>query len=218
MKTIIAIGLSMVLLSTASADNHWVKTDWFVDQIEQPARSVKEIIDTEKMRITSASKYNLHGFKETTVLTIEYQNLPQRKVFMYFEPYQENQRAVLTTFTEVDARDISKYAKSMDAAIEQWSADFSYQVIDDDIVSKTVMDESGKVLYLSHSFVSPEHHNRYATIFRYFETLEELNAANLGEESSAIVDLYYDDKGSWTHRHSIRNDEHASIQRHIEYY
>jgi len=210
--------ITMGLLSIASS-GELVQNDWFVDEVSQPVKCITEITDTGLMRTLSVTKYSQKGFKETTTVTLKYGDTVHRKFFVYFQPYQGNQRTILTSFAELNRQELLKNWHKMDTTIEKWTSPFSYQSIDKTIISNKILNHHGKMKQLSRIFEMEDSNVRvYSTEFAYFDSFEDYQSAILGKGIIAIVTLAHDEKGNWIYRMSLSNREQAVVKRHIEYY
>jgi hypothetical protein len=218
MKRIIISLIAMGLLNIASS-GELVQNDWFVDEVSQPVKCITEMTDTGLIKTLSVTKYNQKGFKESTIVTLQYGDIVHRKIFVYFQPYQGNQRTVLTSFAELNRQELLKNWHKMDTTIEKWTSPFSYQSIDKTTISNKILSHHGKMKQLSRMFEMENSNVRaYSTEFAYFDSFEDYQSAILGKDIIAIVTLAHDEKGNWVYRKSLSNREQAVVKRFIEYY
>ena len=217
MKKIIITLIAMGLLNIASS-GELVKNDWFVDEVSQPVKCITEMTDTGLMRTLSVTKYNQKGFKESTIVTLKYGDTVHRKIFVYFQPYQGNQRTVLTSFAELNRQELLKNWHKMDTTIEKWTSPLMYQAIDKTAISHRLLDNQGHIMQLSRVFSLDEQSKKYSTEFVYFDSFEDYKAAILDKNVTAIVTLAHDEKGNWVYRKSMNRKEQAIVKRYIEYY
>lgn len=216
-KIIIALSMLMVL-SNSAWSNTFVKNDWFIDDVDHPVKSITEVMDTGKMQLFTVTKYNKKGFKESSVVTMKYQNCDHRKFFIYYQPYQGNQRTVLSSFAEMNRQELLASWHKIDSTIEKWISDSAYEIISDGAISIKKYDEDGDMQELIRRFYADQVVETYSTNFAYFDSLEDYQMTILGEDVTAIVTLAYDEKGNWVYRKSLKNKEDAIVKRFIEYY
>lgn len=217
MKKIIIALIAIGLLNIASS-GELVRNDWFVDEVSQPVKCITEMTYTGLMRTLSVTKYNQKGFKESTVVTLKYGDLVHRKIFVYFQPYQGNQRTVLTSFSELNRQELLRNWHKMDATIEKWTSPLMYQAIDKTAISYRLLDNQGHIMQLSRIFSLDQQNKKYSTEFVYFDSFEDYQLAILGRDITAIVTLAHDEKGNWVYRKSMNKKEQAIVKRYIEYY
>lgn len=217
MKKIIIALIVIGLLNIASS-GELVRNDWFVDEVSQPVKCITEMTDTGLMRTLSVTKYNQKGFKESTVVTLKYGDLVHCKIFVYFQPYQGNQRTVLTSFSELNRQELLRNWHKMDATIEKWTSPLMYQAIDKTAISYRLLDNQGHIMQLSRIFSLDQQNKKYSTEFVYFDSFEDYQLAILDRDITAIVTLAHDEKGNWVYRKSMNKKEQAIVKRYIEYY
>lgn len=217
MRRIIFSLIATGLLSIASS-GELVQNDWFVDEVSQPVKCITEMTDTGLMRTLSVTKYNQKGFKESTIVTLKYGDTVHRKIFVYFQPYQGNQRTVLTSFSELNRQELLKNWHQMDSAVEKWTSPLVYQAIDKNTISQRSLDSQGHIMHLSRVFALDQNSQKYSTEFVYFDSFADYQAAILDKNVTAIVTLAHDEKGNWVYRKSMNHQEKAVVKRYIQYY
>lgn len=217
MKKIMMILIVLGLLRVAYSEV-WVKNDWFVDELSQPAKCIKEVRDTGIIKTSTITKYNAQGFRESAVITLQYSDEIHKKIFVYFQPYQENQRKILVSFDELNQQELLRNINMLDTTIEQWTSYLSYEVMDKTSTSHKFLDDQGHVKELSRSFSSDSIDQKYLAKFVYFDSLADYQLAALDEDTTAIITLKHDGKGSWLCRKYLNSKEESVVKRSITYY
>ncbi|GAA5099306.1 hypothetical protein [Wohlfahrtiimonas larvae] len=209
----------MILSLNIVIAKEFVKNDWFVDEVMHPVQSITVITDTGVMKTLSLTKYDRNGFKESTIITLKYGDIiTHKRIFVYFQPYQGNQRTVVTSFSELNQQELLKSWRNIDTALEKWTSHLSYEVIDKMTSSQKILDNYGHMQELSRLFVSDPQNNIYFTKFIYFDSWEDYQLATLDDDMTAIITLAHDEKGNWIYRKSMNDKEQAIVKRYIRYY
>lgn len=216
MKKIMIAVIMISLFGFAQSDS-FVKNDWFVDEVNQPVKCIIEVTDNGLMHMNTVTKYNEKGFKESTVVTVQHGQSEHRKFFIYYQPYQGNERTVLAS-SELNRQELLASWHNIDATTEKWTSHLSYEVLDGGTTSVKALGKHGEVKELLRMFEIDDGVKSYSTEFTYFDSFEDYQLSILGKDVTAIVTLSYDEKGNWVYRKSMRKDENAMVKRFIKYY
>lgn len=198
----------------------FVKTDWFLEGLNRPVKSVKEVITDDFLHLMNHKVYSREGFKK---LAIQKRSLDNNEIFemiYYYQPYRGNGRNIVMAPVPHTVEDVQRNLASLfisrDNWMEKWLSPHRRQVNNDLQQYTYYLNKYGDVQSVDIS--SPFGHKKLHHEYTYINDLNlvDLNSINEGQFYALITES--DEFNNWIKREIYHHKGVIIEERVIEYY